>query len=235
MKEKKSIIQSKIFLEGEGNAWFDRSEKSNPTSSYSIPDDRKVLANWCKTRKESISNILEIGAGNGYPLAFLAKELEANAYGIEPSVDALKNWNKNREKLEGGNKTKLEIGIASELPYEDNKFDLVVFGFCLCWIERQSLFRSIAEADRVLRDGGLLAIIDFDPCGPYANPYLHKENLNTYKTNHADIFISSNHYSLMYKHSFSHSDVFFHETIDERTSLSLLFKQEHDVYFQHGK
>lgn len=235
MEEEKNTIQSKVFLESEGNAYFQRNQKSNPISNYKLPEHRKVLANWCKHRKESISNILEIGAGNGYALAFLAKELDANAYGIEPSLDALNNWNKNKKNIEGGNKTILENGISSELPYEDNKFDLIVFGFCLCWIDRQSLFSSIAEADRVLKDGGLLAIIDFDPIGPYANPYHHNENLKTYKTNYSDIFISSNHYALMYKHSDSITDDLFKEKIDDRTSLSLLFKQEHDVYFQHKK
>ena len=224
--------QSEIFLENEGNAWFDRSERINPSDEYKLGIDRKMLAKWCLPRKNNISNILEIGAGNGLPLAFLSKELNANAIGIEPSIKAIQNWEKKRINIDGGEKTTLQNGVASELPFEENKFDLVIFGFCLCWVERQSLFRSISEADRVLKDGGLIAIVDFDPSGPYANPYIHNDSLNTYKTNYADIFLASNHYSLMYKHSFSHSSPSFDERIDERVSLSLLFKQEKKVYFQ---
>ena len=230
MNTKKAVSQSKLFLESEGNAWLERSEKINSSAKYVIGNDREILAKWCSTRKDSISNILEIGAGNGYPLAFLANELDASAIGIEPSLNAVNLWEKKKLEIKGGNQTSLQVGIASNLPFKDDSFDLVVFGFCLSWIERQSLFKSISEADRVLRDGGLLAIIDFDPSGSYSNPYMHKEGLKTYKTNHSDIFLASNHYTLMYKHSFSHGGSSFHEKIDERIAVSLLFKQESDVY-----
>ena len=63
--DKKNVIQSKIFLESEGNQWFNRCEKINPADDYKIAIERKILAEWCSTRKDKISNILEIGAGNG--------------------------------------------------------------------------------------------------------------------------------------------------------------------------
>jgi len=234
MSEKK-IIQSKIFLENESNAWLNRSEKINPSKQFKVPNERLILANWCSSRKNRIENILEIGVGNGVSLAFLSKALDANANGIDPSSQAIENWEKIRTNVDGGDKTNLQLGISSDLPFPQDKFDLVIFGSCLCWIERQCLFRSISEADRVLKDGGLLAIIDFDPISPYANPYIHRDSLNTYKTNYSDIFLASKHYSLMYKHSFSHSSINFDEKIDERMALSLLFKQEDEVYFQHWK
>ena len=34
--------------------------------------------------------------------------------------------------------------------------------------------RAVAEADRVLRDGGALAIVDFDPEAPCVRPYHHR-------------------------------------------------------------
>ena len=231
--DKKDINQSKVFLESEGNEWFSRSESINPSDHYRLGIDRKILAEWCLTRKEKISNILEIGAGTGLPLAYLSKELNADAVGIEPSMKAINNWEKLRNNIDGGERTSLKNGIASDLPFDDDNFDLVIFGFCLCWIERESLFKSISEADRVLKNGGLIAIVDFDPAGAYANPYTHKDSLKTYKTNYSDIFISSNHYALMYKHSFSLTGATFEEEIDKRISLSLLYKQEYDVYSQY--
>ena len=107
---------------------------------------------------------------------------------------------------------------------------MVVFGFCLYLIDRKDLFQSISEADRVLKDGGLLAIIDFDPSKPYKNLYSHKQGIKSYKNNYSDIFLSSGHYALMDKHSYSHEGSTFHETVDERVSISLLFKQEEKVY-----
>ena len=231
--DKKNVIQSKIFLESEGNQWFKRNEKTNPADDYKIAIERKILAEWCSTRKDKISNILEIGAGKGLPLAYLSKELNADAIGIEPSIEAIDKWQNIRKNVDGGERTSLKNGIASDLPFENDKFDLVIFGFCLCWIERESLFKSISEADRVLKDGGLMSIIDFDPSGAYANPYAHKEPLKTFKTNYSDICLASNHYALMYNHSFSLSGKTFAEKIDERMSLSILYKQEYDVYFQY--
>ena len=57
--------------------------------------------------------------------------------------------------------------------------------------------------------------------------------MRTYKTNYCDIFLASNHYTLMYKHSFSLGGSSFHEKIDERIALSLLFKQGNEVYEQY--
>ena len=50
-------------------------------------------------KKQNISSILEIGAGNGLPLSYLADKLEAQAFGIEPSKKAVQNWEKIRPRL----------------------------------------------------------------------------------------------------------------------------------------
>ena len=222
--------QSKVFLDSEADAWFDRNNENILNNQSSVNHSRKILTQWCSSRKENISKILEIGAGNGIPLAYLADQLDADAYGIEPSSKAVKLWEEQKQFIQGGEKTNLQVGIASTLPFSNDKFDMVVFGFCLYLIDRKDLFQSISEADRVLKDGGLLAIIDFDPSKPYKNLYSHKQGIKSYKNNYSDIFLSSGHYALMYKHSYSHEGSTFHETVDERVSISLLFKQEEKVY-----
>ncbi len=97
-------------------------------------------------------------------------------------------------------------------------------------VDRNNLFQSIAEADRVLKDNGFLAIVDFDVSKPHKNKYEHKIGLSSYKNNYANIFLSSGHYALINKYSFSNSNSSFSKNINERISLSLLFKQESMIY-----
>ena len=195
---------------------------------------RDLLLNWCSSRVNSISKILEIGAGDGSQLAYLAEGLNANAVGIEPSAKAVKKWENRRYKKKGGEKTSLQVGLANNLPFNDDEFDFVIFGHCLYLLDRKDVYYAIAEADRVLKDGGLISIVDFDPLIPHSNPYTHRQGIKSYKNNYSKIFLSSGHYSLMYKHSFSHSAFSFHDDNNERLSLSLLFKQENYIYSQAG-
>ena len=221
------MSQAKDFINGEGDAWFNRNVKAVRKGG---DNTRKILVDWCTPFKKSISTILEVGAGSGYPLAYMSEKLDAKSEGIEPSKKAVELWNKNKIQIKGGINTNLRVGTANLLPYENKKFDLLVFGFCLYLVDREDLFQSISEADRVLKNNGLLAIIDFDPLKPFKNEYSHKENIFSFKNNYSNIFLASGHYSLMYKHSFSHHDEIFDTDVNERVSLSLLFKEEETIY-----
>lgn len=217
--------QSEEFLRGEADAWFARNH-----SHVKVSPARRLLGEWCAPHKSAVGRILEIGAGNGLPLAFLSDVLDADGVGIEPSKQAVDNWSVLRGDVAGSARTSLMRGLATELPFGDKSFDLVVFGFCLLWIDRPLLYRAIAEADRVLRDGGFLCIEDFDAPAPYSNPYHHKEGLFSFKGDYPSIFLSSGHYHLISKQSYSRSAFQFASDFDERVSLSLLYKQENDVY-----
>lgn len=220
--------QSDIFLKCEGDEFYKRGYES----AFNIQKDRELLLDWCNPRKESISKILEIGAGNGMALANMANKLNSEAIGIEPSSKAVQDWQSRRLNIKGGEKTTLQVGLSNNLPFKDSIFDLVHFGFVLYLVDRKDIYRSISEADRVLKDGGLLSIMDFDPIAPYSNPYTHKEGIKSYKNDYSKIFLASGHYTLMYKHSYSLSGFNFHEDNNERISISLLYKQEDYVYAQ---
>lgn len=217
--------QGDEFLRGEGDAWFSRNH-----SREEISPTRRLVGDWCKPFKDNLEKILEIGAGSGLPLAYLCDVLNATGEGIEPSQKAVNNWSSLRANAVGGGSASLRVGVASELPYEDQTFDLVVFGFCLYLVDRSHLYRAVAEADRVLRDGGFLVINDFDSTSPYMNEYSHKEGIFSYKNDYSNIFTSSGHYHLVSKHSHSHSANHFDANFDERVSTSLLYKQENTVY-----
>lgn len=217
--------QGEVFLGGEADEYFSRNH-----SRVDISPARQLLGEWCNPHKKDVGRILEIGAGNGIPLAYLCNVLDAQGFGIEPSKKAVENWSLIRGDIAGGASASLRVGLANEIPFEDKSFDLVIFGFCLYLVDRSLLYRAIAEADRVLRDGGFLGIEDFDSPIPYSNKYCHKEGILSYKSDYSNIFTSSGHYHLISKHSYSHTANHFDTNFAERVSLSFLYKQENAVY-----
>ncbi len=215
------LNQSEVFLKSEGDAWFKRNHDSISSKKYFYETDtiKRVL---CE-HKDSIKKILEIGCGNGAKLNDLCSFFGADGYGIDPSALA----------VDTGTKTfpnqKLTQSLASSLPYDDEFYDLVYFGFCLYLVDRNDLFKSLAEADRVLKPGGFLAILDFDPKLRHRRAYLHKPGLFSYKNSYPEFFTSCGHYYLVAKESFSHEANHFSKDSDERVSVSVLYK-ELDAY-----
>lgn len=213
--------QSKIFLESEGDSWYARNKSAidAKTSFYETETIKRVLQN----NANSINKILEIGCGNGAKLNDLSKYFDAEGYGIDPSKTAVSDGSISYNDLQ------LSVGTAADVPHENNKFDLVYFGFCLYLVDREDIFKAVSEADRVLKSGGFLSILDFDPKIRHKRPYHHKSGLFSYKTSYADFFTSGGHYYLVAKESFSHSENHFSTDSDERVSVCVLYK-EPDAY-----
>ena len=92
-------------------------------------------------------------------------------------------------------------------------------------VDRELYLRCISEADRLVKFGGFLSIIDFDTPYPYSNPYTHQSGVFSYKQNNSDVFVASGLYSVVNKFQFSHSNFFFDKEINERVSLTLLYKE----------
>lgn len=86
-----SLNQSKIFLESEGDCWFERNESTlrNKIQHYETDTIKRVLESY----KENINAILEVGCGNGVKLEDLCKFFNATGAGIDPSASAVENGN----------------------------------------------------------------------------------------------------------------------------------------------
>jgi len=56
-------------------------------------------------------------------------------------------------------------------------------------------------------------------------PYTHQSGVFSHKQNNSDVFVSSGLYSVVNKFQFSHSNFFFDKEINERVSLTLLYKE----------
>lgn len=209
--------QSQVFLESEGNGWFERNRSAlrNAPSHFETDTIKRVL----QGHEKGIETILEIGCSNGTKLSDLATHFGATGCGIDPSSAAIEDGKRQHPDLN------LSVATASSLPYGDNHFDLVYFGFCLYLVDRRDIMKAVAEADRVLKSGGFLSILDFDPTQRHQRPYHHKPGLFSYKTDHSAFFTGTGHYYLVAKDSFSHGANHFSIDSNERVSVSILFKE----------
>ena len=146
--------------------------------------------------------ILELGCSAGHRLNGLRKKFPGcSVHGIDPSLKAIEYG---RTAYEG---VSYKHGTADDLSHlKDEAMDVVIVGFLLYVVDRNLLFRTIAEADRVLRNEGLLVLIDFFPQSVIKNEYRYIDQFPAYsfKQNYEEIFTSSRLYYLLDKCTLSH-------------------------------
>jgi ubiquinone/menaquinone biosynthesis C-methylase UbiE len=98
--------------------------------------------------------ILEVGCGTGYWLGTV-RTVAPSVYGLDYSLEML------RKAYERDSGNELVRATAEILPFRDASFDLI---FCINAIHHFERFdRFIAEARRLLRRDGTLAVIGMDP------------------------------------------------------------------------
>jgi SAM-dependent methyltransferase len=215
-------IQKTTFLEGgEADAWFARNRSQ--LEAPSPLRDAVVHRIAGHLDPERTADVLEIGCGRGNNLLDLARLRPLRAHGIEPSAAAV-------EQGRGQEGLDLRCGTSDLLPWADTQFDLVWFGFCLYLVDRSLLMRSVAEADRVLRDGGTLAILDFDPDTPCRRQYHHRSGLWSYKMDYARLFLANPAYRMVDRLALSHAGPGWSDDPQERLALSLLRKDTQHAY-----
>ena len=211
------MTNKKLFKEGEANQWFRRNKEN--LEARAVDPHTSLLIDWLKPFKDEISDVLEIGCGSGQSLNYIVESISAKGYGVEPSVEAVEYINGNFPKIQA------LVGFGDEVPLFQ-KFDLVHLGFFLYLVDREKYLRCISEADRLVKFGGFLSILDFETPFPYSNPYAHKSGVFSHKQNNSDVFVACGLYSVVNKFQFSHSNFSFDEEIDERVSITLLYKEK---------
>lgn len=219
------LNQTQIFQDGEADQWFARNKAHLNEIEYPnspCPHEIQSLVNVLSPFKSEINSVLEIGCSSGQKLEYLCHGLDATGRGIDPSAEAVKVG---ASRLSYSD-ILLSCGTADALPYESNTFDLVYFGFCMYLFDRSKLLAAVAEADRVLKPGGFLAITDFDPGEKGKRPYSHKSHVFSYKQDYSRCFTDVGLYYLLAKSSFSHARNHFDPIAGERISLSVLYKEK---------
>ena len=190
--------QKDIFLHGEGDAWFIRN--SPALAKQELPESDPLLLEILGVeenlqRSKDEVKVLEIGCGPGLRLAWLKQHMGWDCHGVDPSNEAVK------QAVSAG--VGAHVGTADYLPFADNSFDILIFGFCLYLCDRDDLFKIAAEADRVLRNPGWLFLKDFYSPTPLAREHHHKAGIYSYKMDYKSLFVWNPDYSV-YSHRIAH-------------------------------
>lgn len=208
--------QRDVFVSTEGDGWYARNAQALGQASTM----RNTIVGRIAAHipRESPCTVMEIGCATGVNLAALAEIRSIECIGLDPSGAAVERGGHQHPGM------KLVCGTADQLPQEDSSVDVLWFGFCLYLVDRALLARVVAEADRVLKDGGLLVINDFDPDFPRMRQYAHHEGLWSYKMDYSALFTANPAYVLVEKTSFSHSGLQWASDPQERVGLWLCRK-----------
>jgi SAM-dependent methyltransferase len=177
--------QDQVFSESEADQWFLRNREA-------------LKADWDKDFVLRLLNLyglqprsaVEVGAANGYRVASIQERLGVEvAVAVEPSVAAVDDGRSRFPQV------RFVTGTAASIDM-DEQFDLVIVNGVLTWIDRATLFRSLAEVDRLVCDGGYLIVGDFLPAGKTRVRYHHRpeDQVFTYKQDYAAAFLSSGLY-----------------------------------------
>lgn len=109
---------------------------------------------------KSGDRLLDIGCGTGDLLSMAAaREAGSILVGIDPDEDALELAS---HKISGTiHPAELHQGVAEQLPFDDESFDIVVATRLLVGLEPRSRAETLRESWRVLRPGGRLVVADW--------------------------------------------------------------------------
>ena len=118
---------------------------------------RKKSVTYLKEVKPKL--ILDIATGTG-DFAIEAMKLNPDkVVGVDISEGMLKVGVEKVNKLGLQNKIELKLGDSENLPFENNAFDAITVGFGVRNFE--NLEKGINDIYRVLRTGGMVAILEF--------------------------------------------------------------------------
>jgi SAM-dependent methyltransferase len=211
------LHQHDAFVRGEADAWFRRNR-----AALTVESDL-VLQLLDRCGLDGTAEVLEVGAANGYRLAALHRRHGCGVTAVEPSPSALADGRAQFPEI------RYLQGVAHHLPdLEDGRFDLILVHFVMHWVDRAMLLRSVAEIDRVLKDGGHLVVGDFWPETPQRVKYHHLPNADvwTYKQDYPQLWLASNLYEEVASLTFDHGTRAVSDTVDpgHRGRVTLLRK-----------
>jgi len=105
-------------------------------------------------------SILDVGCGTGSHLE-LYQRYKCDLYGLDLSPAMLAV-----AKSRLGETARLDLGDATDMPYEDGKFDLVISMLTLHEMSPGTRSAVLKEMKRVIKEDGRILLIDYHP-GPY--------------------------------------------------------------------
>jgi SAM-dependent methyltransferase len=180
------VKQKNLFLEGEGDRWFDR---NRGVLVKPIDDDPVCLAMVLTGMKPK--RVAEIGCANGWRLALLRERYGCDIIGVEPSMEAC---------IDAAATYRVPVvqSTASN-PALSPPFDVLIYGFCLYLTDPADWLQIAAEGNALLSPGGHLIIHDFAPTSllPHARRYEHRSGILSYHYDFSELWLGCPLYSLV--------------------------------------
>jgi len=221
------MLQDEIFRQSEGDRWFARNRAALGGFDAGADLPLRLLALY-DLRPQSV---IEIGAANGFRLAAIERWSGARCVAVEPSADAIRDGKASFPALT------FVRGSATAVPVKES-FDLVIVNFVFHWIDRALLLASVAEVDRLVKDGGFLVIGDFQPANFMRARYHHltDREVYTYKQDYPALFQRAGLYHAVAMLSAGHATKALDPRVAEhdRIGATLLRKEIANHYLDDG-
>jgi SAM-dependent methyltransferase len=238
------VIQDEVFLASEGDAWFTRNRDKLeiegkldwPTTLIEeLAENRSGGASGDEVAGSSvpaIAAVLELGCATGWRLEGIRKRLNIRCVGVDASRQAIEYGRSAYPDVE------FHQGTLAAVPL-DETFDVVILQAVLHWVDRSRLAASVAEIDRLVRDGGFLSVGDFLPDFQQRRTYHHlpEQEIYTYKQDYARIFESLGTYRAIRRVTFEVNDArlpLAASDPDNRKSCTILHKSLQGFYADMG-
>lgn len=102
------------------------------------------------------SKVLDVGCGVGATASYIAKKYQVQVTGIDKSERMIQQATKRVEKRKVTDLVELKVAEATDLPFEDNSFDIVMTESVLSFVENKT--KAIDEFVRVIKPGGYIGL-----------------------------------------------------------------------------
>jgi ubiquinone/menaquinone biosynthesis C-methylase UbiE len=122
----------------------------SPVGRYVEKMENELILGLLKPGRNQ--SLLDVGCGTGNHL-LLFQKMGLDVTGIDPSEAMLRVA---RDKL--GHRGELHLGVAEDLPFDDNSFDIVIFVTSLEFSSNP--FRAMAEVFRVARERVFVGVLN---------------------------------------------------------------------------
>jgi len=111
---------------------------------------------------QSGEHVLDVGCGTGVLTRLAAQEVgsEGEVIGIDASAEMIQVAKRCAVKVHS--KANFQLGVVESLPFEDERFDIVLSSMMLHHLPPELKVTGLREIFRVLKSGGRLMVIDVD-------------------------------------------------------------------------